>query len=169
PAPTGLVEFGRQLGETGQELLEFAVDQERRSEVLRIKTFAEERYGELRRRVDEAGTSAEGRRLWETEGPKVRAEVARFAQERGLPELTAELDLIAATQNNEVLGALNKRSWREAIDAGAAFAAAKLEAIVAARSEPEVQRHKVELHRALEQLAADNPVFSAGDADRLFQ
>lgn len=168
-APTGLPEFGAAVGDAGNQLLSIAVDQERKAERLRINTAAETRYAELRQRVDDAGTSVEGRALWKQEAPKVKQELARFAQERGMPEMAGELDFQAASHNNAVVSTLNRRAFGETADAGRAYAAATEEAIVAASSEPEAQRHRAALHRELEALAANNPMFSAADADALYR
>lgn len=168
-APTGLADFGGALSETGNFLLRHAVQQERSAEQTRIATEAESRWGALRGEVESAGTAAEARSAWEKGAPKVRKELERFAQERGLPEAIPDLQLLAANNDAAVQSALVRRSGAEGVDAAKAYAFTKLESYVNASTGAEAQRHKADLHRELTRVAQTNPLFSPGEADALFE
>lgn len=167
--PTGLGELGTAIGNAGQMFLAEAVRQERSAEATRISTEADTRWGQLRSEVEQAGTATEARQLWMAGAPKVKEEVARFAQERGLPEALPGLDALAKANDVEVHNFIGRRTASEGVDAAKVYAATKLENIVNAPTELEAQRHKIDLHRELERVAQTNPLLSPGDADRLFQ
>jgi hypothetical protein len=159
--------LGSTVSAVGQEALSRSIDAELRAEALNIRTRAEQRFGELRNEVDQAGTAADARRAWEQGLPKVKAELERFAQERGLPEISDELGFTATQHANEVAAGLGKRAAREEVDAAQNFAAAQEDAIANAGSEIEAQRHSIALDRALEGLAQNNPMVSPGAAGQL--
>jgi hypothetical protein len=164
-----LIELGSSVSDAGNVVLAHLVQQERSAVATRLRSDAEGRLATLRSEVEQQGTVAAGRALWNEQSPRLKDELSRMATDAGLPEAAPNLELSFNLTKATVEHSLGRRAAGEGVDAARAYAATKADAYVNAASAVEAERHRTDLHRELQLVAETNPLLTPGDADVLFQ